>query len=68
MGLCLFLARGFCFSASGGCAAPPVRRHVKQCVIYRNYPKGGSPWRELTAQFRSAETLSYFQVVLKIIQ
>lgn len=68
MGPCLFLGWGFCFSVSGSCAAPPVPRHVKQRVIYRNYPKGGSPWGELTAQFRSAETLSYFQVVLKIIQ
>jgi len=58
----------FCFSASGSCAAPPVPRHVKQHVICRNYPKGGCPWGELTAWFRSAETLSYFQVVLKITQ
>lgn len=62
------LVWNFCFSVSGGCAAPSVLWRVKQCMKYHNYPKGGSPWGDLTAQFRSAETLSYFQLVLKIIQ
>lgn len=57
-----------CFSASSNGTDPPVPRHVKRGVIYRNYPKGGSPQGELTALFRTAEVLSYFQVVLKIIQ
>lgn len=64
----LLLVWSFCFSVSGGCDASPVPRRVKQCMKYHNYPKGGSPWGDLTAQFRSAETLSYFQLVLKIIQ
>lgn len=50
------------------CCAARVPRHVTHGVMYCNYPKGGSPEGELTAQFRSAEALSYLQAVLKILQ
>lgn len=50
------------------CCTARVPRHVTRGVMYCNYPKGGSPEGELTAQFRSAEALSYLQAVLKILQ
>lgn len=50
------------------CCSAHVPRHVTSGMMYCNYPKGGSPQGELTAQFRSAEALSYLQTVLKILQ
>lgn len=50
------------------CCSAHVPRHVTSGMMYCNYPKGGSPQGELTAQFRSAEALSYLQTALKILQ